>query len=344
MSIFLHTKAYDTVIDSMVVTGETNYNHALQKIVPQIDKLEIQRKIQDKKFYEKLERDIYDGCIMPPITLALINKEGMKEKSIDEIQEYIRDNIEKSFVLDGIQRLNTLLRASKNEKKEIDLEQILLLNIIICQNQDKLLYRMITLNNGQRPMTPRHQIEILTKNVFNFDEINIPIQTEKERQNNIIVGSFKNSDIVKAYLAFLTNSVNIENKKIIDEKMDQLLVGKIFESSPKNYDLEFSDVLNLLERIISNKRIMKWLKVNNNLLGFTLALKQSYYFIKSLDIEQIEEEIEKFEYAFSIVNPSKVKLGKVRRELSLYYFKNIENFIDKTSDEVGEIFMEETAE
>ena len=33
---------------------------------------------------------------------------------------------------------------------------------------DRLLYRMITLNNGQKPMTARHQIEILASNIFDF--------------------------------------------------------------------------------------------------------------------------------------------------------------------------------
>ena len=92
------------------------------------------------------------------------------------------------------------------EDPALFLESPLLLNIIISPNKDMLLYRMITLNNGQKPMTARHQIEILTQELFNFEDYNMDVQTEKERSEKIKRGAFNLGDISKGYLAFLTGN------------------------------------------------------------------------------------------------------------------------------------------
>lgn len=98
--------------------------------------------------------------------------------------------------------MNTLHAAK--DIKGFDENRVVFLNIIISNSQDKLLYRMITLNNGQRPMTARHQVEILTKEMFDFDDYeNVVIRTEKEIDKKRIKHALKLSDVSKAYLAFL---------------------------------------------------------------------------------------------------------------------------------------------
>lgn len=61
--------------------------------------------------------------------------------------------------------LNTLSRIDADK---LDMSRILYCNILISDSMDRLLYRMITLNNGQKPMSARHQIEILAGNIFDF--------------------------------------------------------------------------------------------------------------------------------------------------------------------------------
>ncbi len=39
---------------------------------------------------------------------------------------------------------------------------------------------MVTLNNGQKPMTARHQIEILAESIYDFTAYSFKIITEKE--------------------------------------------------------------------------------------------------------------------------------------------------------------------
>ena len=307
-----------------------------------ISKTEFQRKLQDKKFYEKLERDIEKGCIMPPITIAYVNKQITQNSSIKDVVDFFNEHHRTSFVLDGIQRLNTLKRVA--ESKKIDLEKKLYLNIIFCDNIDKLLYRMITLNNGQKPMTPRHQVEVMMANVFDFDKLGIEVQTEKERADKIKMNSFNKSDLVQAYLAYMASSPMVDNQKIIQDKMDELIVNKIISTESVNNDTTFENVINALAKFHKSQISLKWLKQANNLVGFAVGMKYSAKIIMELSADEFEKAITLFDEAFTDFNPSKIKMGKLRRELSFEYFKNyaklgkydrfelLEHFSDLTND------------
>jgi hypothetical protein len=194
-------------------------------------------------------------------------------------------------------------------------------------------------------MTPRHQVEVLMDNIFTLDNISIPIQTEKERAKKIKINSFDKADFIKAYLAFITNSVNIENKKIIDEKMDQLLVGKIMEQEPESYKITFEEVLNLIANLIKPKdiEIIRWLKNPNNLIGFSVGVKDSLGIFKGFNQENFKELMTTFDEAFSGLNPSKIKLGKYRRELLCKYIRDFSKYEEYDSDELLYEFADEIA-
>ena len=340
MSVIIFDKSKDGVIDSVVATGKTTYGYAIEHLYPLIDRFSAQRKTQDKKFYARLERDILDKCLMPPLTIAFVEPSFNKTKVAD-IAQYIEDNIGSGYVLDGIQRLNTLNRAKEDER--FDSSQSLYLNIIISPSEDKLLYRMITLNNGQKPMTPRHQIEILTQELFDFTDINIDVQTEKERGKTIVKGSFDLGDLSKAYLAFLTSSVNNDNNKIIGEKMDQIIVGRIMDKQPTEEDVDFKQVIKQIEKLSEDDSVKKWLKVGNNLIGFSVGIKTSYDVIANITADEFSDSIELFEAAFKAINPSKVNLGKFRRELSRNFIENYAQHSSFDEMELVEHFMELTS-
>lgn len=309
----IYDKDFDSVIDGVVANGSITYKDVIEKLVPLISKTEFQRKLQDKKFYEKLERDIEKGCIMPPITIAYVNNQITQQSSTEDVVNFFNANYDTSFVLDGIQRLNTLKRVV--DSKTIDLNKNLYLNIIFCDNIDKLLYRMITLNNGQKPMTPRHQVEVMMANVFNFEQLGINIQTEKERADKIKMNSFNKSDLVQAYLAYMANSPMVDNQKIIQDKMDELIVSKIISTEPVSNETTFENVINALAKFQKSNIALKWLKQANNLVGFAVGMKYSSKVILELSVEEFEESVTLFDQAFTDFNPSKIKMGKLRREL-----------------------------
>lgn len=335
----IYTEYQDLVIKSQVLLADISYEQAMIDLYPLVNRLDSQRKLLDTKFYKRLERDILDGCIMPPITLAFVNSDKNEIKDFDK---YVKENIAKAYILDGIQRLNTLKRAEG--QLGFDFKRRLLLNIIISPSKDMLLYRMITLNNGQKPMTPRHQIEILTQELFDFTTLDIDVQTEKERSEKIIRGAFNLGDISRGYLAFLTDNVHNENTKIIGEKMDQILVGRILDSNITNSKIEFQEVIQEIDRLSHNHDPnKKWLKTSNNLIGFCVGIKTNFEPIKSTTQEEFNNEIEKFEISFKAINPSKVNLGKFRRDLSKYFILNYSEISEMDSDELIERFAEITA-
>lgn len=334
----------DSVIKGIVANGNMSYNEALEHLIPLINKTEFQRRLQDRRFYEKLERDINDGCVMPPITVAfVINEQDLPNNDIETIKNYINKHITEAFVLDGIQRLNTLNRL--RESPDLDRNKKLYINFIFCDSSDKLLYRMITLNNGQRPMTPRHQVEAMAANLNIFDKYQIKYKTEKEHiPYKTTPAAFNKSDLIQAYLAFMADSPLIDNKKIIQEKMDELIVGKIIASAPASDTTQFDIVLQTIAKFQKDEDAFKWLNITNNLIGFAVGLKTSGNFVLQMTPNEFVSLTSLFEQAFARFNPSKIKLGKYRRELSCEFFRRIQKFHDKTVEDIFEYLVSLTDE
>lgn len=313
--------AQDDVIRSLSINVKTDYHYATTSIIPLIDRLDIQRSTLKPHFYTKLGNDILRGCIMPPLTLAVVDNDHNITTTADA-ERYILENINEAFVLDGIQRLNTLRKLDLSSEQ---LSRPLYINILICDSKDKLLYRMITLNNGQRPMSARHQVEILLGNIYDFDNLSITVKTEKEQQKKRIRGAFKKDVIIKAYLAFIGHSINIDNNKIIESKLDELIVDNIIESDLTERLFEFSDVIDIVGKHCEATTIRKWFETQNNLIGFSAGISVSYEQMKNISSEEFEEAIDLFERAFEYLDVSKIKLGMARRKAVQHY---IENFND----------------
>ena len=224
-----------------------------------INKTEFQRRLQDEKFYKKLERDIELGCVMPPITVAFVMRDEEFPQSIEDCKHYVEANINNAFVLDGIQRLNTLDRLQ--DSLILDKSKKVYINFIFCDSTDKLLYRMITLNNGQRPMTPRHQVEAMLSSFDYFSKFGIKCRIEKDSVRSKSSNKFFNkADLIQAYLAFMANSPLVDNKKIIQEKMDELIVGKIMSANEVESE-QFAIVLQAISKFQDNEIAFKWLNL-----------------------------------------------------------------------------------
>src|SRR5690606_12915312 len=277
-------------------------------------------------FYKRLKEDIIQGCIMPPITIAVISNDF--PTSVKKASEFINTHIQSMFILDGIQRLNTLKSALLTAEESTNYElynRPLFLNILICKSMDNHLYRMITLNNGQKPMSANHQIEILLGNVYTFKNLEIEIITDKQKsKNGKAKQTFEKSNIIKGYLAFITDSVSIDNKKIIDEKMDTLITKKIMDSKAINAPIEFSMVISLISSLSTVPDLKKWFDNTNNLIGFCVGIKKSYDHIHKVLPKDFFQNIQTFEKAFRSLNISTIKLSKERRNLSRYFIENFD--------------------
>lgn len=314
-----HYIDYDAVIKSRFITALASYEFALENFVPLINRLEIQRNVLTPRFYKRLEQDILKGCIMPPITIAFISQEDWQGRD-DELKSFVIGNIREGFILDGIQRLNTLNRVHDFNSSQLDLRRSIFINILVCPSMDNLLYRMITLNNGQKPMSAKHQIEILLDNLIEFEETGPAIVSEKDRARLNLRGIFSKADFIKGYLAFLSNSTNVENQKIIEEKMDALIAEKILDSKITESSVDYMEVVSVIKQLSVNRDNFVWFKNSNNLIGFSVAAKKTLDQISGQDPEEFSHAVNKFEEAFKMYDVSKINLGKYRRNNVLTFF------------------------
>lgn len=317
-------ESYDEVIRSVYLTVMADYAFALDNLVPLIDKLDFQRSPLRKTFYSRLERDIIDGCIMPFLTIAINKDIKGKKFYTSNNQKELEDLLKSAFVLDGIQRLNTLSRVAN--KTGFDPSRPIFFNILICGSMDRLLYRMVTLNNGQRPMTARHQIEILAQNMLDFSNIPLDTITEKQSKSNIKrdegESQVAKDTLIKSYIAYISNSVNIDNQKIIESKMDELITDNIMDSDITSRNVQFSDILHFIKKCMENSFLKAWFLVPNNMIGFSAAMSTAFSCVEDLPLVNLVDAISVFEEAFKSIEVSKIKLGMARRRMVKYYFEN----------------------
>lgn len=191
-------------------------------------------------------------------------------------------------------------------------------------------------------MTARHQIEMLTKGLIDTENLNIEIVSEKETEQGKFPGSFKRSDIAAAYTAFLTNSVNNENSRIIESKLDEILVGKVMESDLSDSNVNFNQVLSLIDKFSNNISSRDWLRLGNNLIGFAVGAKKGFSYLDTMSPEDFNRASSLFDEAFTALNASKINVGKFRRLLSKLFFEKIEQYHDFDVEELQSVFFEET--
>lgn len=178
-----------------------------------------------KSVYSLLKTDLKRGCVIPPLVLALTESGIIDENtSNDKMQEYISENPKNLMILDGLQRTYTMIAAKEELEKENDpkvlsnfLNQKLRLEIYTGINKFGILYRMLTLNTGQTPMSTRHQIEILYKNLVDTDIDGIRLVTETEGKVKPSIHELKFKDAVEGFNSYIyRDELPIDRQDLLD--------------------------------------------------------------------------------------------------------------------------------
>lgn len=312
--------AYDEVIGSKCLMIKADYEFILKKTIPLIRNFEHQKEMLLANKYKILENDIKLGCIMQAFTLGIIDNNV--PETLDE--EYLMDKIDSGFVIDGMQRLNVIQKINNENPEALKNDKSIYLSIIISNSIDKLLYKMITLNTGQKPVSVKQQIERLTQNMYNFDAKTFDKVTEKESKDRKNINKLEKDDIVMAYLAFVTESTNIDIQKTIENKMDELIINNIINSKINKRDYEFRDIINLILDLMAENEISnKWFKDSNNLVGFCSGIAKGNTY---KDIMKFSKSfvglINNLETSLKILDISNVKLNKMRRKYTKYIIEN----------------------
>ena len=219
LKILGYTK--DCRTNTNVVYAEIKISEYLDLVGKDFDRFEIQRKRQDPKKYSRLKEDIKKGALLPAITLAinpskvgdfLSDVEG--NKSGELISKLIKSP--DLYILDGLQR-SYIIKDLVEEDVVFNENQKLLIEIWFEAKIEHLIYRLIVLNSGQKPMSMRHQVELLFTTLKTEIEEEIPnlnIYIEKDGQIRSQAMKFSFDRIVNAYYSFLTKSPEIKRDNL----------------------------------------------------------------------------------------------------------------------------------
>lgn len=217
------------------------------------NKFQLQRKKETHKGYKRLKDDLSNGALIPGITLAVepsIAKsitDKISDSDLKDIGEELKKAKDNIYILDGLQRTHKIKELIDAGVKFEDRHD-LLLEIWVEPEISHLVYRLIVLNSGQKPMSMRHQIELLftTMRVTLTKEIpSLEILVENEEFKRLKALQFPFERIVTAYYSYLMKSPEVDKSSIVSQK---LVEEKIMEGSEQYLSDSFTSFKNYLRK------------------------------------------------------------------------------------------------
>ncbi len=226
------TKKYDARIKAWNILIEISLGeyYSLSKDILENNEFQRNRVKSSSTVYSLLKEDLKLGCIIPPIVLAL--ETYIDEKFEDKkVIELINQNKNKLIILDGLQRTYTIqdLLTELLSKKDHILSKVqeypLRIELYTGLNKLGILYRMLTLNTGQTPMSTRHQIEIIYSDYIDQDiedceGIRLLKEVDNEAPND--PGQYKFKDIVDGFNSYIDRDYLTMNRFDILENIKSL--------------------------------------------------------------------------------------------------------------------------
>jgi hypothetical protein len=178
--------AKDQRTNTPVVYAQTTIKDYLQLIGDDCDTFLIQRGRVKHKAYARMKNDLIEGALLPSITLAVKPEfvetllPLVKRRNLSELADSLGKPGSVN-ILDGLQR-TYILKELQNDRIEFKAEQTIHLEFWLESEMRHLIYRMIVLNAGQKPMSMRHQIELLFMtlkdvdiNVYGEDDVQLGV-------------------------------------------------------------------------------------------------------------------------------------------------------------------------
>ncbi len=258
--MIVRDKIFDNRIDSLNLLIETTLEeyYNLSKNILANNEFQRRRVKSSSSVYSLLKTDLRQGCVIPPIVLALsIEAKPKKEETDESIIENINNHKEKLIILDGLQRTYTIrdLVNELNEKDDPDKSEILKrklrIEIYIGINKLGILYRMLTLNTGQTPMSSRHQIEIIYSDYIQGGIDGITLIKEIEGETPNAIGQYKFRDIIEGFTSYLDRDyLTIDRTDILDniKSLEKLAV----ENQGSDLFIEFLTIYHTFVKKMDN--------------------------------------------------------------------------------------------
>lgn len=233
----------DERLQAYCITARCTYEKFLELTKGAEENLEIQRRIiREKSAYSTLRADLKRGCILPPLVLAVqdstlsLPPSATRKDNPDlftQMEEHLSSLAPSQiYIIDGLQRTNAI-RQTVEELPESNRDEFLQkrvrLELWVNITFGAVAYRMLLLNAGQRPMSMKHQVEILSFKLK--DELatipGIEIVTSLESRRRVRGGQFHLSKLSQAFQAWLQGQPNVDLRNTV---MEQLVAESAIET------------------------------------------------------------------------------------------------------------------
>ncbi len=358
------SKIEDKKIKSQNLLVETTFGEYLSFANDLIKNNEYQRlRVKSSKsIYSLLRTDLIVGCVIPSIVLAL--QDCPKIDSDEDLKSFFDKQRDKILILDGLQRTYTIIDAQNDieqldyDKKELFNNSKLRLEIYYNINRFGILYRMLTLNAGQTPMTARHQIEMLYRDYLGKTFDNIVLKSDIDGAAKAIDNEFVFKNVIDGVNSFVSNNESpMDRQDILDnisilENISQkgIIESDVFEDYLSTYSLLFSKVRELSNNYCINeddkylhelpdsvfgKSVADILSTSQSMTGFGAAVSKMIERKIISGFDDIKKSIDKisnpddiewlFEFLRNMekIKSSSKKIGNSQR----LYFKYIYRFL-----------------
>ena len=368
--MLIMSKIFDQRINSWNLYVESTFGEYLKFAKKIINNNELQRKRvkTSKTIYSLLKNDLQKGCIMPPLVLALVKTDiiDVENPNQEKLLQYINENSKNVLLLDGLQRTYTLIDADTEMEKKSEeeyqkfLENKLRLEIYVEINKFGILYRMLTLNTGQTPMSARHQLEMLYSDMLNTEFDGVKLVTDKDGKADPDENEFIFKNAIEGFNSYMNrNELPIdrqdilENVKMLENMSDEDVSEDLFKEFLETYmklfgtlrKITYNHIVDddeLIEYGISEspfgKKVSKIFSTSQALTGFGAAVgkMKDLDIIKSLTdisgmVDKLEEKNEGYIWMMELLSKldrikvSSKKIGNAQRMFFQYFYRELLN-------------------
>ena len=368
------SKIFDQRINSWNLYVESTFGEYLKFEKKIINNNELQRKRvkTSKTIYSLLKNDLQKGCIMPPLVLALVKTDIIDVENPDQekLLQYINENSRNVLLLDGLQRTYTLIDADAEMEKKSEeeyqnfLKNKLRLEIYVEINKFGILYRMLTLNTGQTPMSARHQLEMLYSDMLNTEFDGVKIVTDKDGKADPDENEFIFKNAIEGFNSYMNrNELPIDRQDILEnvKMLENMSEEDVSEDLFKEFLETYMKLFGILRKITNNhvvdndelieygiselpfgKKVSKIFSTSQSLTGFGAAvgkMKDLGIINAMTDISEMVDKLEKENEGYiwmmellsklDRIKASSKKIGNAQRMFFQYFYREL---LNKESD------------
>ena len=252
MSLKILGLAQDKRTDTPVVYAQIPISEFLPLVGSEFESFAIQRRREKHKTYERMKKDLIDGALLPSITLAVKPERVAAIRPLHAASDY--EQLAKCLsqpsgvnILDGLQR-TYIIKDLQDEAVALNADQTLHLEFWLEESINNLVYRIIVLNAGQKPMSMRHQIELLFSTLKQRLEDKIPgleIYRERDQTRRRRSRKFALDRLASAYQSYITRSPEVSRENVVAQ---QIIEADAMDASEEELTTEFNSFLQLLAR------------------------------------------------------------------------------------------------